>query len=335
MNIPATQAPTQLKKQALPAITLIYGAEPLLNEEALDAARTRAKQDGFLERSRIDANRATAWNEVITELESPSLFSPTRLIELHSDAKNLDPTASKTLTHISQHTFPNNRLILNLPHLELKGKAPKWLESLRKHPDYLEIASSTLYPRDFAQQIKNRLTAKNIQLDHHAFEQFLTYHEGNLLAAQQSINRLAHYEDNGRPLTIADIHSRLDDLSRLNTFTFTDALFNGNWIECYRILENLEPTLHKNDLIPFIGLIANNLRTLFQISTQNPQNYFAQHKTPPFLQKKYTAALRYHRPANIAAMLKLVAKLDRLSKGVEAGDAWLTLKQYCLLRAYP
>ena len=99
MNLAAPDAPRHLKQHPLPAITLIHGSEALLNSEALDAARARATADGYDERQRLYGDSRI--DSLIQELETPSLFAPKRLLELHLDAKKTDKATSDTLRRLA------------------------------------------------------------------------------------------------------------------------------------------------------------------------------------------------------------------------------------------
>ena len=99
MNLAAQDIAHYLKQHPLPAVTLIYGSEALLNSEALDAARARALADGYDERQRLYGDSRI--DSLIQELETPSLFAPKRLLELHLDAKKTDKATSDTLRRLA------------------------------------------------------------------------------------------------------------------------------------------------------------------------------------------------------------------------------------------
>ena len=103
MNLAAQDIAHYLKQHPLPAVTLIYGSEALLNSEALDAARARALADGYDERQRLYGDSRI--DSLIQELETPSLFAPKRLLELHLDAKKTDKATSDTLRRLAELPF--------------------------------------------------------------------------------------------------------------------------------------------------------------------------------------------------------------------------------------
>lgn len=333
-RISAIQLTAHLKEQPLPAISVIYGSEALLNQEALDTLRTRAKIDGYQERKRLDAPARGSgnWTELLYELEAPSLFAPTQLIEMHSPIKKVDKTISTILERIATRRNPQTRLILNLPNLESPEKQ-SWYKAIMRG-DTLEITTPTLTDTQFTQEIRRRLSEKKLHLTDSAYHLFLDYHEGNLLAAQQSIDRLAHYPDAQNTLDDEHIQARLDDLSRLSIRDFQHAHLIADWLSCYRIAEKIEQE-DKRQITLLTWTLAQDSNTLLQLATRpikERATIFQANRIYSYRQKQYTQAIAHHRPSTLIATLKLAAKLDRISKGAEHGNPWLTLKQYCLLR---
>ena len=108
MNLAAQDTAHHLKAHPLPAISLIYGSEALLNAEALDALRARATADGFSERQRLYGD--TRIDTLIAELETPSLFAPRRLLELYRTPPRGTKRCSVKATSPSpaRRSTPNN-----------------------------------------------------------------------------------------------------------------------------------------------------------------------------------------------------------------------------------
>ncbi|SUO93541.1 DNA polymerase III subunit delta [Suttonella ornithocola] len=334
MSIEATKIAHYLENRSLPNLSLIYGSEPLLNQEALDILRQKAKQEGYLERQRLEISRHADWQILITELESPSLFSPNRLIEAHSQIKKADNHAAKQLVKIATLPFSKIKLILHFPRLD-KPQKTEWYKSLIRS-GMLEIISTNLSPQAYEQQIQHRLSTAQLRLTQSAFDTFLDYHEGNLLAAQQSIDRLKYSQEHTDILDKTIIERLLDDFSRLTIYGFKNALFNADWLTAYRIAEKIEQE-DKYQITLINWHLMRDMHILLQLASRTKQEYADIFKTANIYsrqQKHYLYALNRLRPGVISSTLKLAAKLDRINKGAEPGDPWLTLKQYCLLRAY-
>ncbi|WP_233120027.1 hypothetical protein [Rappaport israeli] len=77
MNLKAPASIAYLQKNPLPNITLIYGEEPLLNLEALEAVRQRAKNDHYTERQRITLQSANDWAKLPSQTDNLSLLRKT------------------------------------------------------------------------------------------------------------------------------------------------------------------------------------------------------------------------------------------------------------------
>ena len=67
--------------EQLDSVTLIYGDEPLLVEEASDALRARAQAAGYDERLVLTADHRFDWGQLSEAAQSMSLFSSRRLID--------------------------------------------------------------------------------------------------------------------------------------------------------------------------------------------------------------------------------------------------------------
>lgn len=332
MSISAAQLSAHLKKHPLNAITLLYGEEPQLLQEALDLLRQQALKEDFSERKRLDVGRSNAdWQALLNEIETPSLFAPRSLIEVHGEQKNLDKHAAQQLQKISQRPLENVRIILCFPRLEKVSQAA-WFKALDKQ-DFLEIHSHILDEQAFAEQIIRRLHASKLQLDDAAQALFIDYHEGNLAAAQQSIARLCHSSARERELHQSDIEQLLDDFSHFGINTFREALLQGKWFACYHSADRIAQS-NKNDITLLIWQLARDADVLLQLKTSPAEqaNIFKQARIYPRQQAPLREAAQHFPISLILSLNQLAAKLDRINKGVERGDAWLTLRQYCLLR---
>lgn len=334
MTLAADKASAYLQHNALPDITLIYGAEPLLNQEALDAARANAKSAGFNERQRLDMQRDAQWKTLLTEINTPSLFAPKRVIELNVDNKKLGKTPASVLQDLSAQTpLSGVRLIIHAPNLEFPQKTA-WFKALIKAKT-LEIRSYPLTQKDFEQQINLRLNKYKLRLNDNAYEQLLRYVEGNLLAAEQALMRLSYRPNHDAILSGTDLRETLSDLSRFGALDFRRQLFAGNWQAAYRIAGKLAAE-DANQISLMTWQMDRDFSVLLQMRTEPPakwESIFSDYRIYSRQQPEYRNALTHFSPGLLITLLKLTAKLDAIRKGAEAGDAWLTLQQFLLLRA--
>ena len=74
-------------KAGLKPCYLIFGDEPLLKLEAVDAVRQVARKQGFDERHSFVVEQGLDWNQVYDACQAMSLFSARQIIELELPAK--------------------------------------------------------------------------------------------------------------------------------------------------------------------------------------------------------------------------------------------------------
>ena len=68
----------QLASEPLRPVYLVAGAEPLLVQEAADAIRARAREEGYGERQVLDAEGSFDWNELSLQPVRPELHQSPR-----------------------------------------------------------------------------------------------------------------------------------------------------------------------------------------------------------------------------------------------------------------
>lgn len=334
MPLAADKAPAYFANNQLPGITLIHGDEPLLVQEALDAARNRAKADGFSERKRIDLNRDAIWKTLINEIDTPSLFAPKRLIELHVEDGKLRRIASEVLQKIAaSEPMSQTRLLIHAPNLQ-RPQSAAWFKALIR-AKCLDIRSYPLDQQAFEEQINRRLLAAHLRLNNRAYEQLISYVEGNLLAAAQAIERLSQRPDHDNILRAADLRETLSDLSRFGNADFRRTLLQMHWLNAYRIAGKIaaEDGAQISLITWQLDRDASLLLQLKTSAASRWQELFTAYRVYSREQRNYENALAHFSPGTLKSLLELAAKLDRIRKGAEPGDPWLTLRQYLLLRA--
>lgn len=330
MNISAEHAVHHFRQHSLPAVTLISGAEELLNLEALEAARDRALKDGYYERQRLNHEQIPT---LINELNSPSLFAPKRLIELHIEGKELSKNNAEMIAHVAELLLEHSRLIIFAPQLS-KPHRFAWYKKLFTQGN-LTLTSVTLYPDAFAQNIIQRLNQAGVRLTELAYERLLENCRGNLFAAKQAIQRLSIHPAAKKIIDEIILGELLDDFSHFNVFALSDAILTADWLKAYRIAEKLEAQAPKETTL-LTTLIQKDATLLLNLQTGDKKYYadcFKQYNIRKNQQWRYLNALKRHNNNVLRTTLRLAAKLDRIDKGDEYGNYWLTLTQYLLLRA--
>ena len=88
MRLKADEVEAQLRRRGLAALYFVSGDEPLRRTEIVAAIREAALAGGHAERVVLYADAGFDWQALRHHLDSPSLFSATRLIELANSEQN-------------------------------------------------------------------------------------------------------------------------------------------------------------------------------------------------------------------------------------------------------
>jgi len=254
LNNPA-QLTAQLQKGLAP-VYLIAGEEPLLLQESLDAIRAAARAKGYAEREVLDAERGFDWQRLVETCNTPSLFAPLRIVELRS-ANAPDAAGAAVLTRLAQDPAPDVLLIVSLGKLESRARNAAWYSAL-------ESAGAGLYvwplkPEELPAWIGGRLKAAGLQADAETLRLLAERTEGNLLAAQQEVEKLALLHP-GQAIGLAQIEAAVADSAHYEVFGWFNKVMAGDARGAVRGLEGLRD--EGVELLAILAVVAMGLRQL-------------------------------------------------------------------------
>ncbi len=332
--------PAQLGKHlqgALAPVYVVSGDEPLLCQEACDAIRQAARQQGFSERQVLHAEAGFDWGQLYEAGASLSLFAEKRLIELRiANGKPGDKGASALLDYL-QRPAEDTLLLISLPKLDGSTQKSKWAKALidGPHSQFLQI-----WPVDSSQLpgwIRQRLAQAGLAASPEALELISARVEGNLLAAAQEIEKLKLLAD-GQQVDVDTVQASVADSARFDVFGLTDAVLNGQAGHALRMLQGLRG--EGVEALFILAMLVRELRQLASLAEQHAQGVslekaFASARPPIWDKRKplYSKALQrspgnYWRP-----LLSLAQQIDAQAKGQAPGDAWQSLASLCLQMA--
>jgi len=251
--------PSQLTAQlqrGLAPVYLIAGEEPLLLQEALDAVRAAARAQGYAEREVLDAERGFDWQRLLDTCNTPSLFAPRRIVELRAAAAP-DAEGGAVLTRLAQNPAPDVLLIVALGKLESRARNAAWYGAL-------DAAGVSLYvwpvkPEELPGWIGVRLRAAGLQADPDTLRLLAERTEGNLLAAQQEVEKLALLYP-GQAVGLAQIEAAVADSAHYEVFGWLNKVMAGDAQGAVRGLEGLRG--EGVELLAILAVVANGLRQL-------------------------------------------------------------------------
>ena len=299
--------------QALKRITkargawIIHGQEPLLEQNLLDGFR-KSWQQHEVERQRYDISSVNDWKNVFNALNSLSLFSQQLAIEVHGNI-NPDANGLRLLKNYIQQN-EHNLLLIVLPKQDSSSLKSAFFQVVEANGVVVSLTAT--YPQD-RQKILNLEAEKlGIQLDHDAWQWLMEHHEHNLLAAKNSLMRVADTFPDIKQIQIDQLYECLQDQSRYTTYDLSDALLTGNLAQSVKIYQYLLAAGEPDSLI--LWTLSKEMRLLMQLFEQ-PQNalQLGIWKTKVSL---YQQALRRLNPRQFLKWPELLLAIDAAIKGM-------------------
>ena len=299
--------------QALKRITeargawIIHGQEPLLEQNLLDGFR-KSWQQHEVERQRYDISSVNDWKNVFNALNSLSLFSQQLAIEVHGNIKP-DANGLRLLKNYIQQN-EHNLLLIVLPKQDSSSLKSAFFQVVEANGVVVSLTAT--YPQD-RQKILNLEAEKlGIQLDHDAWQWLMQHHEHNLLAAKNSLMRVADTFPDIQKIQIEQLYACLQDQSRYTTYDLSDALLAGNLAQSIKIYQYLIAAGEPDSLI--LWTLNKEMRLLMQLFEQ-PHNaiQIGIWKTKV---SQYQQALRRLNPRQFLLWPELLLRIDAAIKGM-------------------
>ena len=315
--------PAVLAKGALPRACLVTGVEPLLIDEACSLVRARARQDGYGEREVHFLERGFDWAALMMDAASLSLFANLRLIELKFRSAP-DAVAGKHLASLAAAP-PQDTLLLVTGELEPKSWKSAWVNEFERQG--LLVVAPEMTREQLPQWIARRLQRQGVTIERAAAELLADRVEGNLLAAQQEIERIALLQP-GATLDADAVAGLVADNARFDVFELASAAFLGNAPRALRILEGLRGEGREPPLI--LWALLNDLRALSRVlqhapDARNLDGIFRAEQVWGSRQGPLRLAVERLGRADVDALLAAAARADRIAKGSLRGDAWVEI----------
>ena len=315
MKLSLDELPAQLAQRLLPAY-LVSGDEPLRVGEACDLIRARARAAGFAEREVFFIERTSAvWDEVQQSAQSLSLFANRRVLEIRMPTGKPGVSGAAALLRVIAAAGDELLLLVITDKLERETQGAEWVRALQGRGAWLAIWP--IARAQLPQWLRARFRAAGLHADEEGIELLAERSEGNLLAAQQEIDKLALLLPPGAAVSATEIAASSADSARFDVFQLSEAVRAMRPGRALRILAGLQAEGAEAPLVLW-GLV----RVLHDLQASSAA---AAGRTGPRL--------------SFARLAARAARADRMAKGLERGDAWdelaLLAAELCGLRPLP
>lgn len=330
MKVNARQLDAHLARGLAP-IYLICGDEPLLVAEAADRIRAQARSEGFEERDLLVAGRGFKWAELENSADSLSLFAARRIVELRLPTPRPGDAGSKALQQLANRPDPDRLVLVVTSKLDSSASRGKWVKAIDSSGVVVQV-----WPIDRAELpawVKRRASVLGVKLTQGAAEALSDRIEGNLLAADQELRKLAIL---GRdtPIEEEEVIDAVANSARFDVFRLVDGFLAGDARRVFGVFaglrsEGAEPALICWALSRELSLLAR-LHTALQ-QGQRLEGALKKHGVWQRRQPLVKRALKRFTAADVQRLLRQAAQADHVVKGVTPGNAWHALTQLLLL----
>lgn len=330
MKINAQQLGASLRKSLAP-VYLVTGDEPLVVTEALDSIRARARNDGFDYRDLVVVDRGFKWSELEGESDNLSLFASRRILELRLMSPRPGDDGRRVIQALIDRPDPDRVLLISTTKLDSSASRSKWVKSIETNG--VVVRAWPVDRDDLPRWISARAKRVKLNFSTSAAELLADRVEGNLLAADQEIQKLALILGSG-DVDEAVVFDAVASNTRFDVFRLTDSILAGNMQRSIAILDGLraegvEPVLISWALHRELILLSR-LAVAIQQGVGESQAFSKFRVWPQQRQPLVRSALRRYDVGRLTKLISQAASVDDVIKGVRRGRPWDELTQLVL-----
>ena len=330
MNLRPDQLTAQLERPLAP-LWLLHGNEPLLVLEAADAIRVAARRQGYDERETLVVGQGFKWDALTLAAGNLSLFGGNKLIDLRIPTGKPGRDGGDALQRYIT-TLPAQTLtLITLPELDWATRKTVWFKALSDAAVSIELNAPER--ERLPDWVGRRLATQKQSAPPEALAFIADHVEGNLLAAHQEILKLGLLHGEGT-LTLEQVQDAVLNVARYDIDKLRQAVIEGDPARCARLLEGLRGEGAAPPLV--LWALANETRSLANLCAGRdagqplPALFKAERIFEPRRQQAIGRALGRLTQGGLRAALMHAARIDRMIKGLTAGDVWDEFLQLAL-----
>jgi len=331
MKLKPEQLATQLERSSseLP-VYLVTGDEALLHGEAADLIRAKLRQLDFSERELMHVDAQFNWDQVFESANSLSLFAERKIIELRLGSQKILKATSDLLQRYLDNPAPDTVLLILADRFDANAKKSAWFKAIESKGLIVEIWPIEV--ENLPGWLANRGKQMGLSFEPEALQSLADRVEGNLLAAQQELQKLTLVYPN-QTLTLDQVDAAVSDSSRFDIFALTDAALQSQPARCQHIVHALKQEGMEAPVV--LWALTRELRSIYRVieGISQGKNYDQLAQRERIWGKRKTLvrnASRRIKLSELEVMLRMAAEADAAIKGQRPSDPWLLISQISL-----
>ncbi|PKM07439.1 MAG: DNA polymerase III subunit delta [Gammaproteobacteria bacterium HGW-Gammaproteobacteria-7] len=324
-----------LAREPMRPVYLVAGAEQLTVLETADAIRAQARAQGYDERLVHEAGKDFDWNVLAADFGALSLFSQRRVFDVRLPTGRPGREGGEFLRAYCTNPPPDTVLLITCAEWS-KAHAGKWSEAIAK-AGHMAVCWP-VKPDSLPAWLRERLQRVDLTLDADALALLVERVEGNLLAADQEIRKLALQLEPGTRLDGPGLAALIADSARYDVFQLLDAALAGDARRAVRVLAGLRA---EGVQVPqLMGWLGGQLLVLAKLAAaaqggEDISDAMRRQGIWQARQVQFRAALKRHPGNRWDRFVTECARIDQASKGRFDADPWLLLERVLVAVAEP
>ncbi len=307
--------------QNLKPVYLLAAAEPLLLRDWLDEAREALRSAGFEDITRQQVEAGFDWEALLQDNDTLSLFSAQKCRILSLPGGKPGVQGSKAITALCEDPGEGSVYIFVTPALDRSARNSSWCKAIAAAGEIIEL--KPVYENQLVDWVLRRARQKGIDIDTQSAQFLAERTEGNLLAADQELEKLSLRMAGQAKADFETIEATVAQSARYSHFLLVDACLSGNLRRGLRILRSLHAE----------GYATPQLRWAIQVSLEQldrleqagraggvSDRMWQELRIWRNKQPLYQAAARRLGASGIERLLQSCATLDRLGKGQQDSE---------------
>ncbi len=265
MLLRADQLIAHLGRGVQPLYTL-HGDEPLLMQEAADAIRAAARAAGCTERDVFNVSGAHFdWSSVLGAAQEMSLFASAKVVEIGIPSGKPGKDGADALQRYAARLPEGVVTLVTLPRLDGSQTKSAWFSALDAAG--VQIRVEPVPRAALPAWIAQRLAAQGQRVHdgedgQRALAFFADRVEGNLLAAQQEMHKLALLHAAGE-LSADEIEAAVLNVARYDVRQLCEATLAGQVARALRMLDGLRA--EGESAVGVLWQVADDLRAIKRV----------------------------------------------------------------------
>ena len=328
MRLKSEQLPAHLNRPGLLPVYYISGDEPLQLQEAGDLIRARARELGYEERTILEVDTGFDWGRLHEAGANLSLFSSKRIIELRLGGHKPGREGGAALADYAANNSPDNLLLLTSERIDRKAQQAKWFKALERCGGCIQVWP--VGPAELPGWIMARCRRQDKRIARETAALIAQRVEGNLLAAQQEIDKLALLVDQ-TDIDGEAVLNMVVDSARYDVFDLIENVFAGKPERVSRMLRGL-----RNEGIEALnvyGALMWGFRRAASVSHEiargkPKEQVFGAYRILERHRKGLNMLMRRYGPDRLSALLVEALEVDKALKGVVEADSWRLLETF-------